>query len=251
MLTLVTIPISHYCEKARWGLDWSGQSFREEAHLPLFHVGPVRRAGGRRTVPVLVTPEGTLRQSTDILRWADAKLSADRRLYPDAGRADVDRWVEELDAEFGVDTRLWAYAQLLPRKDLVKRYGFAGAPRWQGLLAGASYPVLKRVIGRLLQISPAAVAHAEQRIDRMLDRVDGLLSDGRPYLTGDRFTAADLTFAALGAPLVSPPEYHVPLPEPDVMPGEATERVRAWRSRPSGKHVLRMFRERRRGDARR
>jgi glutathione S-transferase len=245
VLHLVTIPISHYCEKARWGLDRSRQSFREDAHLPLFHVRPVRRAGGRRTVPVLVTPEGTLRQSTDILRWADQKLPAERRLFPDARAADVERWVEELDAEFGVDTRLWGYAQLLPRKDLVTRHGFAGAPRWQGVLAGAAYPVLKRVMGRLLRISPAAVAHAEQRIERMLDRVDALLSDGRPHLTGDRFTAADLTFAALGAPLVSPPEYHVPLPEPDVMPGDAAARVRGWRDRAAGKYVLRMFREER------
>jgi glutathione S-transferase len=246
VLRLITIPISHYCEKARWGLDRTGEGFREDAYLPLFHVGPVKRAGGRRTVPVLVTPEGTFRQSTDILRWADTQLPAERRLFPEPANAQVERWVEELDAEFGVDTRLWAYAQLLPHKDLVMRYGVAGGPGWQRLLAGASYPILKRVLGKELQISPATVARAEQRIERTLDRVEALLSDGRPYLAGDRFTAADLTFAALGAPLVSPPEYHIPLPQPDVMPAETAARVRGWRERAAGQHVLRMFREERR-----
>ena len=36
-----------------------------------------------------------------------------------------------------------------------------------------------------------------------------MLADGRPFLLGDRFTAADLTFAALAAPVVLPPRYGV------------------------------------------
>ena len=51
---LITIPISHYCEKARWGLDRAGVGYREQAHLQLIHWLAVRRAGGGTTVPVLV-----------------------------------------------------------------------------------------------------------------------------------------------------------------------------------------------------
>jgi glutathione S-transferase len=245
VLTLVTIPISHYCEKARWALDRAGQSYREDAHLPPFHLGPVRRAGGQRTVPVLVTPEGSLRQSTDILRWADARMPNQDQLFPDVAREQLEPWLAELDAEFGVDTRLWGYAQLLPHKPLVLRYGTTGAPRWQARIAALSYPIVRRMMAHRLRITRASVALAEQRIERLLDRVDGVLQDGRPYLLGDRFTAADLTFAALGAPLVAPAEYHVPLPPPEVMPGAAAARARAWRERPSGKLVLRLYRDQR------
>jgi hypothetical protein len=38
-------------------------------------------------------------------------------------------------------------------------------------------------------------------------QVDELLADGRPYICGRRFTAADVTFAALGGPMVAPPQY--------------------------------------------
>ena len=244
MLRLLTIPISHYCEKARWALDAAGQRYREEANLPVFHMGPVRRAGGRRTVPVLVTPDGCLKESGEIMRWADARGSTG--LFPEDKITEIERWLDELDSEFGVDTRLWGYAQLLPYKELVMRFGFAGAPRWQARMAGVAFPMLKMMMSKKLGIVPSRVAHAEQRIDRLLDRVDALLADGRPHLTGDRFTAADLTFAALGAPLVGPPEYHVPLPAVDDMPGDARRRIEAWRARPSGGYVLRMFREKRR-----
>ena len=37
-------------------------------------------------------------------------------------------------------------------------------------------------------------------------QVDDLLADGRPYICGRRFTAADVTFAALGGPMVAPPQ---------------------------------------------
>ena len=50
---LITIPISHYCEKARWALDRAGIPYRERAHLQAIHWFAVRRAGGARTVPVL------------------------------------------------------------------------------------------------------------------------------------------------------------------------------------------------------
>ena len=52
---LITIPISHFCEKARWALDRTGVPYREERHVQLVHRLYVRRAGGGTTAPVLVT----------------------------------------------------------------------------------------------------------------------------------------------------------------------------------------------------
>src|SRR5262245_37799596 len=70
---LITIPFSHYCEKARWALDRVGATYVEDGHLPLFHYVPVRRAGGHRTVPVLVHDGALIGDSTDIIAWADAR----------------------------------------------------------------------------------------------------------------------------------------------------------------------------------
>ena len=56
-----------------------------------------------------------------------------------------------------------------------------------------------------------------------LDFVGELLADGRPHLCGERFTAADLTFAALSAAVIAPPVYGVPLPQPDVMPPDTRD----------------------------
>jgi glutathione S-transferase len=60
VLRLITIPISHYCEKARWALDRAQLPYREERHVQVVHRIAARRAGGRNTVPVLVTHDSTV-----------------------------------------------------------------------------------------------------------------------------------------------------------------------------------------------
>ena len=72
-LRLITIPISHFCEKARWALELADMPYREERHLQGIHWAHVWRAGRGWTAPVLVTPKGPLRESAQIVRFADAR----------------------------------------------------------------------------------------------------------------------------------------------------------------------------------
>jgi glutathione S-transferase len=45
---LITIPHSHYSEKARWALDRLELPYREEVHIPLLHrLATIRNGGGR------------------------------------------------------------------------------------------------------------------------------------------------------------------------------------------------------------
>lgn len=51
--TLVTIPISHYGDRARWTLDLAGVPYRELHHLQMFSWFAALRRGGRKTLPVV------------------------------------------------------------------------------------------------------------------------------------------------------------------------------------------------------
>ena len=80
-----------------------------------------------------------------------------------------------------------------------------------------------------------------QRLERNKQGQQG----GAAYLVGSRFTAADLTFACLAAPVVGPGGYGglggMPLPW-GVYPEGLLEEMRAT---PAGQHVLRVYREHR------
>ncbi len=41
----------------------------------------------------------------------------------------------------------------------------------------------------------------------VFEQVDEVLADGRSFICGDRFTAADLSFAALGSIMIAPQGY--------------------------------------------
>ena len=79
---LVTIPISHFCEKARWALERAGLEYEERRHIQIVHQIAARRAGGGKTAPVLATPDGVYAESRAIMQYADEHLPATARLYP-------------------------------------------------------------------------------------------------------------------------------------------------------------------------
>lgn len=244
---LITIPISHFCEKARWALERTGVPYRERAHLQVFHWFAVRRAGGGRTAPVLVWDGRVLGESADILDAVSAQAPPRLRLFPDdpEAAAEVRALERDFDERLGPEGRLWMYYELRGRGDLARDYGCTGVPAWQRRLLPLFYPVAVRVIDRTLGMNPETAARAEAAVGATFDAVAERLADGRPYLCGENFTAADLTFAALAASVLMPPEYGVPLPQPEVLPAPMAAQVNEFRSHPAGAYALRMFREER------
>jgi glutathione S-transferase len=246
---LITIPISHYCEKARWALDRAGVDYEEQAHLQVLHWIPVTRVGGNKTAPVLVWGDRVFAESADIVEEAGARAPAGRGLFPDdpAAAAEVRALQSEFDANLGPEGRRWMYNALHGRRDIAVAYGCTGVPAWQRRALPFAYPVVVRIIDRYLDVTPATAARSEAAVRASFDAVAERLSDGRPYLCGERFSAADLTFAALAAPMLMPPEYGVPLPQPEELPPAMAATVRELREHPAGAYALRMFREERRG----
>lgn len=237
--TLVTIPFSHYCERARWALEHTGVPFREEGHLPLLQVIAARRAGGGRTVPVLVLPDGrVLPDSTPIVAYADELAPADRRLYPDQGREEVLARERGFTERLGPATRLAFYGRMASRADLARRHWpDPSLPRWESRLVPVLYPLLRRGIVLHFSIDEAAIQRALGEVRAVFDEVDALLADGRTHLCGDRFTAADLTFASMAAPLLAPPQYGS-LDGFDPAETPIAEIVAELRARPAGRHAL-------------
>ncbi|MBK9703429.1 MAG: glutathione S-transferase [Betaproteobacteria bacterium] len=246
--TLVTITLSHYCEKARWGLDRAGIAYREARHAPGFHAFAVRRAGGRRTTPILVTDDGVIGDSTDILLWANGRAPPGRALYPEdrAERAEVLALEERFDEDLGPHVRRAIYFDLLPSPKLTIPMMTHGVPGHQRALLPLLYGPLQRVMRSSMRIDAAGAKRSLDTLMAVVDDVSKLLADGRRYLAGDRFGAADITFAALAAPAVCPPGYAVPLPRAEDLPAGAAAIIRGVRDTPAGAFCLRMYRDERR-----
>ncbi len=244
MRRLLTIPISHFCEKARWSLQRAGLDYVEERHVQGFHRIAARRAGGGRTVPVLVADEGVFAESEDILRYADERTDERRRLFPaePGPRYEVVALCRRLDAGLGPDGRRLMYAYMLELKPLMLPVNNQGVPAWEARAMSALWPLVTRWGRRELGIGPATKVDDEERVRRAFDAVAERLSDGRPHLCGERFSAADLTFACLAAAVLVPPRYGVRLPQPDELPDHVARVIRGFREHPAGAYAMELFR---------
>jgi glutathione S-transferase len=96
-----------------------------------------------------------------------------------------------------------------------------------------------------LKITPAAIARSRTIVDDTFAAVAARLADGRRFLAGDRFTAADLTFATLAAPVIAPEQYGGPLPPRATWPSDYATYIDAMRRTPAGAFALRIYGEER------
>lgn len=247
-LTLYTFAMSHYSEKIRWTLDHSRIPYREVCMTPVFHMLPALRMGrrGQTTLPILQTAHRAIQDSPRILAWL-----AERHAPLDALPANSLERIREVEQRFdaiGKDVARFLYANSFgTADDHIKRLWTAHANTGQATFIRSAYPFIRWAFKRKLNITPQRCELAQQRITRAIDWLESQLQDGRAYLVQDRFSAADITAAALLAPIACPPQHPV-YGDPEFAQSMAAA-IAPWRDRPALQWV-RLVYERHRGHLR-
>jgi glutathione S-transferase len=242
-LRLVTIPVSHYSEKVRWALEYLRIPFQELPHMPPFHLRATKKYGGT-SVPVLFTGKETIADSTDILRYLD-KISAGKLYATDPELQALSTELETLfNLRLGVNTRRWGYSYALTPKFIYPRWTL-GIPIWEKLLFPIVFPKVRSTVEQMLNINETSAAESYQEIASVFDRVNRVLADGRKYLLGDRFSAIDITFAALAAPIIQPPGHHISPSPLELLPAPMRIDIRKCQATAAGEFGLRLYREHR------
>jgi glutathione S-transferase len=196
--------ISHYAEKVRWALDYKRIAHIRRSLFPGPHIGRIRPMTGQTAVPVLEIDGKIIFDSSRILEALD-RSHPEPPLYP-PDRRERERAIELenfFDEGLGVDLRQWAYFILLPHTATVTALFAAHSTRSQRLMLRVMFPAVRPLMRRAMRVSAGNAAAARERVAAAMDR---LADEVRPsgYLVGDRFSAADLTAAALLSPLVMP-----------------------------------------------
>ncbi len=244
---MISIPASSYCELARWALDWWGIPFVEECHAPVFHVWACHQCGGGNVVPVVDTGETSLLDAREVVDYYEARSPSDHTLYPaDAeDRAEVKKLFDFFFDTLGVAARAWAYTYLLPVRNVTLRAWTDRVPFWERWGAHIFYPFLASRVRRDLALQLNTIADQEAAIEKALAQVESRLADGRLFLMGENFTAADLALGALAAPILLPAEFGGPRPSLNELPTAMRVAVERWRARPAGQFILRLYKENR------
>ncbi len=239
---LYVFAISHYCEKARWALDYLGVPYSLRFVAPGEHGKIARKLGApRSSVPYLSVGGQVIQGSDQIIDWADRHTDdRDRRLTPAADQEACSRIEKRIDDVAGVHIRRFYYSEaLVEHPETVRPIFTRDLPPIKKVLIGLAW---KKICGIMIdRMDLGAEQGLESRgiTDRELEWVDELLADGRPYLVGDRFSRADIAVASLLAPLALPAEH--PAYARMTHPPRLANDVSAWANRPSLKWVREIY----------
>jgi glutathione S-transferase len=229
---------SHFNEKARWALDYKAIPHRRISYLPGPHMPAIKKLtnGNTTTTPVLVAGE-TVQGSANIIAYLEEHYP-EPPLYPSEPGSALD-WQSRLDAELGPAVRTVVFAVLVNEPGFLTLTFARDKPWYKQTAFRAMLPLLLPIIKK------ANGADSEENIQHCQGVVDDYLNEiarvtaATGYLVGDNFTVADLTAAALLAPLAK--LNHEDMRRPTPMPQAMTALINAYAEHPTLQWVHRMY----------
>ena len=212
-MQLYQMPISHYCEKIRWALDFKQLDYQVKNLLPGLHVKKAKKLAPRSSLPILVHDGKATQDSSEIITYLDG-------VFPDHPLTPVDpelkqealRWEQFADQEIGGHVRRVCYHILLDHPRIVTPFFTHQGPWYGKFLIKRIYPRLQKTMRELMQINEQSFQESVTHLHQAVATINAHLED-RKYFAGERFSRADLANAALLAPLVMPDGYGLDWPQ--------------------------------------
>ena len=213
MLKLYQFPISHFCEKIRWALEFKNIDYEVKNLLPGLHVLKTKKLSPQTSVPILTHEGKAIQGSSEIISYLDKTfLTPSLTPIEIQARKEVLEWEEYIDREIGVNARLCCYHILLEYPDIVIPFFTQNGPwYWKPFLA-VMFPKLKTKMTHRMKLNDVSAKKAKQDLRIAVDRLYSHYQE-HEFLAGNQFTRADLTAAALIAPLCKPEKYGLNWPD--------------------------------------
>ncbi len=239
-LELLHFPFSHFNEKARWALDYKGLPHRRRCLLPGLHMREVKRLTGQTQTPCLCIDGTWIVGSAHIVAELD-RLAPEPPLFPSdpAERRQVETIIARFDDDWAPRIRRVVLSALLDESDYLARMFATGQPATKRLFYRALMPMAKGLIRKGNGITgEGSIQNGHSACGKALSFVAENAGE-HGYLVGGRFTAADLTAAAILSPLADPPDCDMTRPRP--VPEKVAVMRREYASHPGMAWVLDMY----------
>ena len=218
-MKLLEFPHSHYCEKARWALDYKKIPFQAVPILPGFHLITVRRYAPGTSVPVLIDNGKAVQGSGAIIDFLEERYPEYPLTPAEKEQRKICLEIENNHAEvLGVTVRQILYSRLLDYPEYIRHCFTQPMPYVKQLVFRLSYPILRQKIYQTYVISDKMVERARRKLDTALSKLESRLGN-KTYFVGDHFSRADISVASMLSFLAMPPEHPFPweqIPDPHI-----------------------------------
>jgi glutathione S-transferase len=246
-LVLHQFRASHFNDKVRWALAYKQLPHRRISYLPGPHQAAIRKLSGQTSTPVVAVGNEVVAGSARIIDMLERRFPQ-RLLYPDepALRASALAIQDRFDTHVGPATRTVVFSILVRELGYVARLFAHDEPLPKRMAYRTVLPAVRPLIAKANGVTPKNVARSFDEVERALDWVAQSTLQ-RDALVGDRFSVADLTVAAMLAPIVS--LEHPDMQQRPPVPSALTELLSRWQDHAAVRWVQKQYREHRPADA--
>ena len=230
--------ISHYCEKARWALDYCGIDYEVKTLSPLNHAATAKRIGAKKSsVPILQTNSGVIQGSADIVDWAQKNATNGQQILINAESLALEKQADDV---LGVHVRRWFYSEtLLDCPNTVKPVFTKGVSLKDKIMLQLAWSKVTSVMIKRMDLGARQEQESKAIVLAELDALDGLINQESPYLVGQQFSNADIAWAALIAPIFKPAKH--PVSSVITLPPRIQQISAELSARPCGQWLLALY----------
>ena len=225
---LYVFSISHFCEKAKWALDYHKIGYELKPLVPGLHIAFARKLGlTRGSLPFLQVGGQIIQGSSLILDWAESVSEHD--LLPDNSKTAV--MEKRLDDVLGVHLRRQFYSEAMVEfPATVKPVFMYGLGMSDKLKLSFIWPTIRKKMMSAMDLGYEQGLASRAKVEAELAWLDDQLADGNQYLVDNQFSRADITAASLLAPAVLPQKY--PMSTVMQLPPRLSQDCTLWQNRP-------------------
>lgn len=203
---LYQFPLSLYCEKSRWNLDYKKLPYKCVDLIPGFHLPRARWLCNQSTLPILRDVNTVVGDSVKISSYLEHTYSHNVLLPREPDDREKALMLEAYFSEVGIHVRRFVWSLAIESENIDKLFfdflGYGARARGVGALGKS---ILRQMVRHRFRVYDNKMLTSWGCITAALAYVEMLLEgDPERYLVSDHFTLADMTAASMLGPLIGP-----------------------------------------------
>ena len=203
MRRLYQFPLSHFCEKARWLLDYKELDFVAQNMIPGVHRAFTQLKTGQNKLPILKDGERWIADSTQIALYLDDQYPEHTLLRLDQSLREQALEINALANTLGQHVRRWVLAHRFVTESDESLEIMIGEKGYLRQFEKYTKPLLKTLVAKGYQLNHEKVADSKEQLDEIIKVLNQRLVENQcKYFVGDRLGLADIAVCSMLAPLL-------------------------------------------------
>lgn len=201
MRILYQFPLSHYCEKARWLLDYKELDYIAQNLTPGLHQAFARLKTGQNDLPILKDQAHWVATPTAIAIYLDQHYPEYLLLGSSHSSREKILEIDSLCNELGYYVRQWLLTDLLQKDEAMEIV--LGERGYLRKFSRYSKPVIKTIMSKSFNLNDENQQKVSSKIREIAQILNQRLVASTIYMVNDRFSLADIAVCSMLAPLLN------------------------------------------------